>query len=112
MKCCLDNYYFNTILVISIVITVPGCSSGSFNSRQAPASSAITEEAYNKSLPDDVYPDSRSRRPIVNRDELDAEKKQFMTSALHLKQSHAQVFKDPQVFVYMVAEILKNPRLT
>ena len=75
MKCCLDNYYFNTILVISIVITVPGCSSGSFSSKQAPASSAITEEAYNKSLPDDVYPDSRSRLPIVNRDELDAEKK-------------------------------------
>ena len=74
MKCCQDNYYLNTIFVISIVISVLGCSSGSFNSRQLPASSAITEEAYNKSLPDDVYPDSRSRLPVVNRDELDAEK--------------------------------------
>lgn len=74
MKCCLD-YYFNTIIVISVMISVSGCSSGSSNTRQTPASSVITQEAYNKSLPADVYPDSRSRLPIVNRDELDAEKK-------------------------------------
>lgn len=75
MKCCLDNYYFNTILVMSVVISVSGCSSGLILSGQAPNTPPITEEAYNASLPDDVYPDSRSRLPIVDRDELGAEKK-------------------------------------
>jgi 4-carboxymuconolactone decarboxylase len=75
MKCCPANYYYLTIFSISVVLSVSGCTSGSLNSRQSPDSSPVTQEAYNKSLPDDVYPDSRNRLPIVNRDELDAEKK-------------------------------------
>jgi 4-carboxymuconolactone decarboxylase len=40
----------------------------------------ITEEEYAASLPDDVYPDSGSRLPFVNRDELDDEGKAFYDS--------------------------------
>lgn len=35
----------------------------------------ITEEEYRAALPDDVHPDSGSRLPFVNRDELDEEGK-------------------------------------
>jgi len=35
----------------------------------------VTEEAFIASLPDDVYPDSRGRIPLVNREDLDDERK-------------------------------------
>ena len=40
----------------------------------------VTEQEYANSLPDDVYPESGSRLPFVNRDELDEAGKAFYDS--------------------------------
>jgi 4-carboxymuconolactone decarboxylase len=45
--------------------------------QQAPAGPATSQEEYNASLPPDVYPDSRSRIPLADRDDLDEEGKRI-----------------------------------
>jgi 4-carboxymuconolactone decarboxylase len=59
------------LAVLSLLIGFPGL----VRSQPSPAWTPMTQEQFNASLPDDVYPDSRSRIPIVNRDELDDARK-------------------------------------
>jgi 4-carboxymuconolactone decarboxylase len=42
----------------------------------------VTEEKFNASLPDDVYPQSRGRIPLVRRDDLDEEGKRSYDSRI------------------------------
>lgn len=52
-------------------ISISACSSSPIQSGELTKQRPMTEQEYYASLPDDVFPDSRSRLPIVNRDDLD-----------------------------------------
>lgn len=55
------------VILLSVVFLSAGCASGP----QRTASAPLTKAEYDKSLPPDVYPDSRSRIPLVKREVLD-----------------------------------------
>ncbi|MGK0298514.1 MAG: 4-carboxymuconolactone decarboxylase [Gammaproteobacteria bacterium] len=65
-----------SILILG-VIALYGCSSSSTRPDYYSLNWPITAEEYKASLPDDVYTDSGSRLPFVNRDELDEAGKIF-----------------------------------
>jgi 4-carboxymuconolactone decarboxylase len=60
----------SSFIILTALAVLSGCSS-MMESQQ----DTMTEAEYNASLPDDVFPDSRGRLPIVNRDDLDDEGK-------------------------------------
>jgi 4-carboxymuconolactone decarboxylase len=62
---------------LMIIISAYGCDSGLSVPEYYSLDWPVTQEAYAASLPDDVYADSGSRLPFVNRDELDEEGKAF-----------------------------------
>lgn len=64
-------------LILLVVISVYGCSSVQNRTDYYSLSWPVTESEYRASLPDDVDPESGSRLPIVNRDELDEEGKKY-----------------------------------
>lgn len=63
------------LLCLVIVIGLAGCSPSRLGTQESLSSPSVTEEAYAASLPPDVYPDSRSRIPLIKRENLDEEGK-------------------------------------
>jgi len=68
------KYPIDNIAAVVVLMTIV-CSPDTVWAQQSSSWRPMTEEEFNAALPDDVYPDSRSRIPIVNRDELDEARK-------------------------------------
>jgi 4-carboxymuconolactone decarboxylase len=71
-----------SLAVASAALVLTGGSPNSVAAQGAPGALSIAEEAYNAKLPKDVFPDSRSRLPLIKRDDLDAEGKKAYDSHL------------------------------
>ena len=69
--------HLNKLLIIVLTIVFSGCTETTSITTYYSLSWPVTEAEYTASLPSDVYPDSGSRLPFVNRDELDEEGKAF-----------------------------------
>lgn len=65
----------NILTIVITSLSLIGCSSVTTFYENITDDSPMTEAEFNASLPDDVYPESRGRLPIVNREELDDEGK-------------------------------------
>lgn len=65
-----------SVNVLLVIVTVSACASGPTPTAYEALTWPVTEEEFLAALPDDVYPESRGRIPLVNRDELDDEGKQ------------------------------------
>jgi 4-carboxymuconolactone decarboxylase len=65
------------VALLAVAASAVVLTGGSPNSVAAQGSSSgarsIAEEAFNAKLPKDVYPDSRSRLPLIKREDLDAD---------------------------------------
>jgi len=59
-----------------------GCASGPARTGYDALTWPVTEEEFTASLPDDVYPDSRGRIPLVKREDLDDEGKRGYDSRI------------------------------
>lgn len=66
---------FGPSVVFVIALCLTSCSDMSIRSDGNSKKWPITEQEFVASLPDDVFPDSRSRLPIVDRADLDEEGK-------------------------------------
>jgi 4-carboxymuconolactone decarboxylase len=63
------------LTIVFAAFTFFGCSTVKTYYQKLTDEAPMTEARYNASLPEDVYPESRGRLPIVNRAELDDEGK-------------------------------------
>lgn len=63
------------VIVIALLVMV-SCSTVKTYYEDFTDEPSVTEEEYNTLLPDDVFPESRGRLPIVKREELDIEGKE------------------------------------
>ena len=71
-----NTFNINQILVVVFILfSLLGCSTVKTYYEKFTDDSPITEAEFNRSLPDDVFSESRGRLPIVNRAELDDEGK-------------------------------------
>lgn len=69
-----------TILLASVLVSA--CDSSRAPTAYEALTWPVTEEEFNAALPDDVFPDSRGRIPLVNRDDLDDEGKRGYDSRI------------------------------
>ncbi|MDH3532883.1 MAG: hypothetical protein OEO82_08130 [Gammaproteobacteria bacterium] len=58
------------------MVTISGCASGPARTAYDALTWPVTEEEFLAALPDDVYPESRGRIPLVRREDLDEERQQ------------------------------------
>jgi 4-carboxymuconolactone decarboxylase len=71
---------FGSYTILAVIFLTLGVAIGQQVPKYYTLDWPVTQEEYAASLPDDVYPDSGSRLPFVNRDELDDEGKAFYDS--------------------------------
>lgn len=64
-----------SVRIIVTLIMISGCSSAPDATKYQIPQWPVSEDEFIASLPDDVYPDSRGRIPLVDREELDEERK-------------------------------------
>jgi len=62
-----------SVIILITTITIVGCATGPARTGYDALTWPVTEEEFIRALPDDVFPDSRGRIPLVNREDLDEE---------------------------------------
>ena len=70
------------LAVAAFAVVLTGGSANSVAAQSSSGARSIAEEAYNAKLPKDVHADSRSRLPLIKREDLDAEGKKAYDSHL------------------------------
>jgi 4-carboxymuconolactone decarboxylase len=70
------------LAVAAFAVVLTGGSANSVAAQSSSGARSIAEEAYNAKLPKDVFSDSRSRLPLIKREDLDAEGKKAYDSHL------------------------------
>jgi len=63
-----------SVITIITLLTITGCASGPARTAYDELRWPVTEEEFLAALPDDVYPESRGRIPLVRREDLDEER--------------------------------------
>jgi 4-carboxymuconolactone decarboxylase len=69
------GFLTNTVFAVLVAAALPAWAADSDKTAYDDLTWPVTEEEFNASLPDDVYPDSRSRIPLIKREDLDDERK-------------------------------------
>lgn len=76
------KYEIKNVTILLTFGMAYGCASGPATTGYDALTWPVTEEEFIASLPDDVYPDSRGRIPLVNREDLDEEGKKGYDSRI------------------------------
>jgi 4-carboxymuconolactone decarboxylase len=71
---------FSRLIILSSIVLMCGCTSGPVRGGYDSLKWPVTEAEFLAALPADIYPESMGRIPIVNRDDLDDERKKVYDS--------------------------------
>ena len=79
---CSISHRIKRVTILCTVSMVFGCDAGPEPTGYDGLTWPVSEEEFIASLPDDVYSDSRGRIPLVNREDLDEERKKGFDSRI------------------------------